>query len=66
EIILRKNIQGSEKIKVKAVEGRIIENQGRLIKFKVPEKPGAYRLYTYVKDTNGYTGYENIPFLVRE
>ena len=66
EIILRKNVQGSEKIKVKAVEGRIIENQDSTIKFRVPSKPGAYRLYTYVKDTNGYTGYENIPFLVRE
>ena len=34
------------------------------LSWRVPDQPGAYRLYVYVGDGNGGAGHANIPFLV--
>jgi hypothetical protein len=44
--------------------GLIAQPRQREITLKAPEKPGAYRLFTYVFDGNGHAAHANIPFYV--
>ena len=44
----------------------IRENEGKTLRFEIPEKVGAYRLFAYVRDGKGGFGYHNIPFFVRK
>ena len=66
EIEIKKNIQGSQKVKEKPIDGLIINTNKNVIEFKAPQLPGAYRLYIYVNDGNSSLGYANTPFLVIE
>ena len=42
----------------------LIQNQDKIIRFSVPKKKGAYRLYVYVTDGNNQFSTANLPFLV--
>ena len=40
----------------------ILQAEGRRVRFKVPEAPGAYRLFVYVRDGRGSAATANFPF----
>ncbi len=66
EIEIKKNIQGSQKVKEKPIEKLLPNINNNVIEFKAPHIPGKYRLYVYVRDGNSSLGYANAPFLVIE
>ena len=37
---------------------------GSTVELSTPAEPGAYRLFVYVRDSNGNAGHANLPFLV--
>jgi hypothetical protein len=49
----------------KSIEVIIISNSNGKLKFKAPEKAGAYRLFVYADDGNLHEATANIPFLVK-
>lgn len=49
---------------LKDIKNAITENNGPIVKFKVPETEGPYRLYVYVYNNNGYFSTANVPFYV--
>jgi hypothetical protein len=49
---------------LKDIKNAVTENNGPIIKFKVPETEGPYRLYVYVYNDNGYFATANVPFYV--
>jgi hypothetical protein len=46
------------------VPGLIAQPSQSEITLKAPDRPGAYRLFTYVFDGNGHAAHANIPFFV--
>jgi hypothetical protein len=49
-----------------ALSGLISESGKNHIRFRSPEKEGAYRLFVYVYDGKGHWATANIPFYVKE
>ncbi len=47
------------------IEGCILTEQGPGITLRTPDKPGAYRLFVYVRDGKGGAATQNLPFLVQ-
>lgn len=43
----------------------IIETKGSTTKFRAPRRPGAYRLYVAIHDSQGSVATANVPFLVK-
>jgi len=52
--------------KQEPVEGAITQMQGHTIRFRLPSKPGAYRLFAYAYDTHRHVATANVPFEVKE
>ena len=46
------------------IRGAVLEAEGRSATVRVPEDPGAYRLFVYAKDPAGNAATANIPLLV--
>lgn len=47
------------------IEGCIISTQGPSVTVRTPEKPGAYRLFVFIRDGKGNAATQNVPFLVK-
>lgn len=52
----------SNKTMPKPVDETIIANMGPVVTVQAPKKPGAYRLYVWVKDRKGHAATANMPF----
>ncbi len=48
------------------IEGVVMEASGLSAKLRMPDKPGAYRLFAYARDPAGNAATANIPLLVKE
>ena len=46
------------------IAGSVVQAQGKQATIRMPDKPGAYRLYVRVFDGHGSVGTANIPILV--
>ena len=57
-------IGGDAESKPAPLSGLIAEPKASEISLKAPDKPGAYRLFTYVFDGHGHAAHANIPFYV--
>lgn len=55
---------GDFESKPKAVPDLIVDSTKCQITLRTPAKPGAYRLFAYVRDGKGHAAHANIPFFV--
>ena len=46
------------------IDGVFAEASGADVSLRVPETPGAYRLFVYVEDGEGHAAHANLPFYV--
>ena len=60
------NIGGDRESKPARLPDLIMDPAHSEIAFQAPDKPGAYRLFSYVFDGKGHAAHANIPFLVEE
>jgi hypothetical protein len=60
------NVGGDRERKPAHVPGLIADPSRGEITLQTPDKPGAYRLFTYVFDGQGHAAHANIPFFVEE
>jgi hypothetical protein len=59
-------VGGDAESKPAPLPGLIADPAASNISLKAPDKPGAYRLFTYVFDGHGHAAHANIPFYVDE
>ena len=50
---------------IRDIEGAVLETAGPTAKVRMPDKPGAYRLFVYARDPAGHAATANIPLLVK-
>jgi hypothetical protein len=55
---------GDREERPEAIAGLFEPGQGRQLSFRAPGKPGAYRVFVYVRDSKGREASANVPFFV--
>jgi hypothetical protein len=51
---------------IRDIDGAVLEAEGAFAKVRMPDEPGAYRLFVYASDPAGNAATANIPLLVKE
>jgi hypothetical protein len=64
EEVAKPSTGGDREVVPPVVQGAVTGGDDETVDVKMPEKPGAYRLYVYVRDDHGGAATANVPLLV--
>ena len=66
EEVAKPSTGGDREVVPPVIEGAVTGGEDDIVDVKVPDRPGAYRLYVYVHDGQGGAATANVPLLVEE